>query len=62
MSTTRCTPHMVRKLSVRADADPRSVVKVLSGGIVRGSVDERIRVAMRELGVSETATDPKPTP
>jgi hypothetical protein len=53
---------MVRKLSVRADADPRSVVKVLSGGIVRGSVDERIRVAMRELGVSETATDPKPTP
>lgn len=40
----------LRRLAVRADADPRSVAKVLAGGAVRGIVALRIREVLLSNG------------
>lgn len=44
--------HVLRRIAVAADADPRSVQRVFAGEHLRGSVDERIRRAIdaAELG------------
>lgn len=45
----------VRRLSVLADADPRSIRKVLRGGKVRGMAGERVRRVLEEHGYAPTA-------
>lgn len=40
-----------RRLCVEADADPRTVARMLRGEPVRGMVSERIRKAAKALGV-----------
>ena len=59
MDTSRRLPvHLARKVAVTADADPRSVFKVYAGEPVRGMAGDRIRAALRELGI----TPPGPNP
>jgi hypothetical protein len=54
--TRRRTPlpsHLVRKISVEAPADPRSVRKVLLGEPVAIMTRERIVRALREHGLKQ---------
>jgi hypothetical protein len=41
----------VRAIAVRASADPRTVVKVLRGEVVRGLPGDRIRRELQQLGI-----------
>lgn len=45
------TAHDVRALAVRARCDPRTVRRVLQGRDVKDKSWERIRAAMREMGI-----------
>lgn len=47
----------IRKAALAADADPRTVTKLVSGQRVRGVVAERIEAALRQLGI-----EPPPAP
>ena len=56
---TRKTPlaaHLVRKVSVEAPADPRSIRKLLRGEPLSPMTAERIRRALAELGLAHLLT------
>jgi hypothetical protein len=44
------SPHEIREISVRACADPRSVIAILAGKRVRSSCALRIRRAIKDFG------------
>jgi DNA-binding LacI/PurR family transcriptional regulator len=50
MSARKLPQHQVLEVAVRAQADPRTVRRVVAGQEVRASVKERIERAIRELG------------
>lgn len=43
--------HLVRKVSVLAPADPRSIRRLLLGEPLAPMTEERIRRALREIGL-----------
>jgi hypothetical protein len=47
----------IRRLAANADADPRTVRRVLRGAAVRGMVDRRIREACRRAGIPLATTE-----
>jgi translation initiation factor 2 alpha subunit (eIF-2alpha) len=51
------TAHDIRSFAVAAEADPRSVRKVLRGDRLRGPVDRRIRRVLAEAGVAVGTND-----
>ncbi|HEU4406249.1 MAG TPA: hypothetical protein VFS43_13375 [Polyangiaceae bacterium] len=55
MSTT-LSPHDVRQIAVEAEADPRTVRKVLRGEpVTKGTAERRIKRALLKLGFVELA-------
>jgi hypothetical protein len=48
----------LRRLSVRASCDPRSVKRVLEGHTVRGLAFHRIRQVLEEAGIVPAMTVP----
>jgi hypothetical protein len=63
MNTT-LSPHDVLRVAVEAEADPRTVRKVLRGQEVRrGTAERRIKRALSTLGLQATTdTEPSPVP
>lgn len=58
MNTT-LSPHDVLRVAVEAEADPRTVRKVLRGEEVRrGTAERRIKRALTTLGFQATAEPP----
>jgi hypothetical protein len=58
---TRKTPlaaHLVRKVSVAAPADPRSIRKLLRGEPLSPMTAERIRRALEDLGLAHLVPSP----
>lgn len=52
-SVTKKTPaHILRALSVEAQADPRTVARVIRGGRARGMVHDRIVEALAKRGIT----------
>lgn len=62
MTSPRPSPHLVRRIAAAADADPRTIAKVLARGpsAVRTSVGVRIADAARALGVDVPSELPPP--
>lgn len=49
--------HMIRGLSVLAQCDPRTVIKVIEGGNARGSVEARIKMVMEDVRPFDDGAD-----
>jgi hypothetical protein len=54
-SKTSLPAHLLRKCSVLAPADPRSIRKLLRGERLAPMTAERIRRALRELGLEDVS-------
>lgn len=50
-ATKKVPAHILRELAVEAQADPRTVERVIAGGRARGMVDDRIRAAIGKRGI-----------
>ena len=53
MTEPRVDPHVLRRISVAAECDPRSVARVLAGEPVRPLIAMRVRRALRRLRIPE---------
>jgi hypothetical protein len=52
MDTPTIPAGQLRRIAVDADADPRSVRAVLRGRRLRGMVDDRVRRALQDHGIT----------
>lgn len=50
--------HLLRRISVEADVDPRTVARVIAGSPTRGIQRERIERACRAAGIELPARRP----
>lgn len=60
MSEGTPTIQKIREAAAKKGVDPRSVVKLLNGGAVRGLAGERAREALVELGVQQPEAPHEP--
>ena len=61
MTTNKLNPHDLRRVSVEAGADPRTVQRYLRGKPGASTADARIAAAIERLGLSARPATPEAT-